>query len=344
VVYTGFGKCQVTKQKATDREECTYLPLIRSRSLSNMAATTTAAPSISCSGSSTGEALIVAVVFSSGDLGDVGRHAVAAALEYPASLIQQVRVLSSDPASLRESHWKCGCDGQHSFCEADLARLQLIPVDITTASAVASLTQHLQVVNAVISCLGNRQPFHDDCVAKKGTLQILRAITGHLRCHQQQEQQQESKGSPPLPALIMLSSVGIADDWPPMEWSREGQRLQGFFRTICWQQYQDLTGAELAVYQVAQTCPEWSFLIVRSVILEESTKPETAWYVQNTKYKDHPRADLAKMDCARFMVQQAVQPSLRRRAVVLGGAPVVEESTDGVGVYQKDSITTCPTG
>lgn len=246
--------------------------------------------------------LTVMIVYSSGDLGDVGRHAVAAALEYPESIIGQVRVLSCNFDSLQQSHWKCGCDERHSLSSTDFNRLELIPIDLATAT---SLGQHFSGVDAVISCLGNRQPFHDDCVAKTGTIKIVNAIT--------------SLDTPP--ALVMLSSVGIAEDWPPMEWCREGQRLQGFFRTICWRQYQDLTGAELAVHQGAQTCPAWNFLIVRSTLLSETEKPETEWYIQQTKHKDHPRAELAKMDCARFMTQEVVRPSMRRRAVVVGGLP-----------------------
>jgi hypothetical protein len=135
------------------------------------------------------------------------------------------------------------------------------------------------------------------------------------------------------PRFVMLSSVGIAEDWPPMEWSREGQRLQGFFRTICWMQYQDLSGAELATQQGAQTNKEFNFLIVRSVILDETTIPVGGWYVQVAKHKDHPPClELAKMDCARFLVEEAIFPSIRRRAVVVGGvtAPIpVSAATTG---------------
>jgi hypothetical protein len=113
-----------------------------------------------------------------------------------------------------------------------------------------------------------------------------------------------------------------------MEWSPEGPRLQGFFRTICWLQYQDLSGAELAISIGAQTDEGFNFLIVRSVILGETAKPVGGWYCQSAKHKDHPPcADFAKMDCARFMVQEAVDPSIRRRAVVVGGVPAAAPTT-----------------
>jgi hypothetical protein len=246
------------------------------------------------------EPITLLIIYSSGDLGDVGRHAVAAALEFPPSVVRQVRALSTNIDALAKRRWKCGCDEHHSVTESD--RLQLIQADCTTTN----LDQYMEGVSAVVSCLGNRRPFHDDCVAKLGTQGIMRAL---LR--------QEV-----TPRFVMLSSVGIAEDWPPMEWSREGQRLQGFFRTICWMQYQDLSGAELAIQQGGHTNEEFDFLIVRSVLLDETTKPVGGWYVQVAKHKDHPPClDFSKMDCARFMVEEAIIPSIRRRAVVVGGVP-----------------------
>jgi hypothetical protein len=258
-----------------------------------------AVAAITKSGTET-EPITLLIIYSSGDLGDVGRHAVAAALEFPPTVVRQVRALSTNIEALAKRDWKCGCQEQHSVTESD--RLQLIQDDCTTSN----LDQYMDGVSAVISCLGNRRPFHDDCVAKLGTQGIVQAL---LR--------QEV-----APRFVVLSSVGIAEDWPPMEWSREGQRLQGFFRTICWMQYQDLSGAELATQQGAQTNKEFDFLIVRSVILDETTIPVGGWYIQVAKHKDHPPClDLAKMDCARFMVEEAIFPSIRRRAVVVGGVP-----------------------
>jgi hypothetical protein len=251
------------------------------------------------------EPKIVAIFFSSGDLGDVGRHAVAAALDLPCTIVSTVRVLSSCIQSLEEDNWKCGC-GKHSFPEIDTQRLQLVRCDCTTQP----LEDHLQGVHAVISCLGNRKPFHSDCIAKTGTERIVRAILN----------------SRSVQRLVVMSSVGISDDWPPMEWSSEGSRLQGFFRTICWRQYQDLSGAELAVRQGAHTSPQLDFLIVRSVLLDETAKPVFRWYIQNAKHKDHPVNDFAKMDCARFMVQEAVCPTIRRRAIVVGAMPKIESA------------------
>lgn len=264
------------------------------------AGTASAAVAAAAKSGTESEPITLLIIYSSGDLGDVGRHAVAAALEFPPTVVRQVRALSTNIEALAKISWKCGCLEQHSVIESD--RLQLIQADCKTTN----LDQFMEGVSAVISCLGNRRPFHDDCVAKLGTQGIVQAV---LR--------QEV-----TPRFVMLSSVGIAEDWPPMEWTSEGRRLEGFFRTICWMQYQDLSGAELAIQQGARTNEEFNFLIVRSVILDETTIPVGGWYVQVAKHKDHPPClDLAKMDCARFMVEEAIIPSIRRRAVVVGGVP-----------------------
>lgn len=246
--------------------------------------------------------ITLAIVFSSGDLGDVGRHAVAAALEM-GDAVAKVRVLSNRLDLLDEPKWKCACPHPHVPSESDRRKLELIHVNVT--SPQANLAQHLQGVHAVISCLGNRKPFHPDCIAKVGTQRIVDAMA----------QQGNAK------RLVLLSSAGIADDWPPIEWSRDGLRLQGFFRTVCWKQYQDLSGAEMAVRQGAENSPGLDFLMVRAVHLTETAKPTGDWYVQKVKHQDHPTSEMAKMDCGRFMVQQCLHPTLHRTAVVVGGAP-----------------------
>lgn len=251
-----------------------------------------------------GGAKCIGIIYSSGDLGDVGRHAVEAALQMPSDVIHQIKVFSINcrHSLLQETDWKCGCPFPHGLhynidC---LDRIQLINIDCTKDD----LSQHLQDVDAVISCLGNRNPFLSDCIAKRGTQRIIQAMREN-RIHR----------------IVMLSSVGISNDWPPMEWSRSGDRMQAFFRTICWSQYQDLTGAELAIRLGSLENEKLDFLIARSVMLSEKSRPQNSWYIQNEKYQDHPVKYIAKLDCARFMVEEAVWPTLHKSAVVVGGMP-----------------------
>lgn len=231
----------------------------------------------------------LAICFSSGDLGDVGRHAVLAALELPPSVVARIRVFGSNvQQALFHDKWKCACPS-HDIHD-DNHRLDLIDhVDLTTDPV------DLHGVDAVLLCLGNRIPFHDDNIAYAATERIVL-------------QQQ-------VPRICLLTSVGLGDDWPPLPWDRShSQILQALFRTVCWTQFQDLSGAELVLRQQQN-----DFLVVRAVALDEERVPSGQWTVQTTKSEEPPASQLAHMDCARFLVQEAVKGSLSRTAVVLGG-------------------------
>ena len=78
--------------------------------------------------------------------------------------------------------------------------------------------------------------------------------------------------------------------------------LEGFFRTICWRQYQDLTAAEMATRQGAIRNPAFDFLIVRPVVLSEHGEPVGSWRIQTAKHEEHPTSEISKMDCARLMI------------------------------------------
>lgn len=164
-----------------------------------------------------GGATCLGIIYSTGDIGDVGRHAVEAALEMPSSVIKQIKVFSINCSHslLEDTDWKCGCRFSHDLYDRIdcLNRIQVINVDCSRDD----FSHHFTDVDAVISCLGNRNPFHPDSVAKLGTQRIVKAMLDN-RIHR----------------IVMLSSVGISNDWPPMEWSRSGDRLQAFFRTVCW--------------------------------------------------------------------------------------------------------------
>lgn len=245
------------------------------------------------------EGKVLGIFFSSGDLGDVGRHAVAAALELPPSVVARIRVFSKDISKLLEANWKCNCPKQHSFTQNDRDRLEFVSLDASQDHLVPAL----EGVHALVSCLGSRQPFPSERIVKQGTQRLVEAA---LACG--------------ISRFVMISSVGIADDWPPMHWSQEGRLLEGFFRTICWGQYQDLTAAEACARAAAQRNPAFDFLIVRPVALSEEAQPVGTWHLQSSKHEDpHPTTQISKMDCARLMVEEAIFPTLSQRAVVLGG-------------------------
>lgn len=224
-----------------------------------------------------------------------------AALELPPSVIARVRVLAKNPRESCSSSadWECGCPNHSS--END-SRVEWIPLDCTKDP----IATHLYGVDAVITCLGNRQPFHDDIIAHAGTENIVSAML-----------------SMRVSRICVLSSVGLGDDWPPLPWDAYGRILQGMFRTVCWPQFQDLSGAELCIRQKESAI---DFLVARVVATEEDVAPTGRWRIQEKRSHPPPSAHVSHLDCARFLVKEAVLPSLSRRAVVIGGDPSSSDS------------------
>jgi len=76
--------------------------------------------------------------------------------------------------------------------------MEVVQVDFEN---VKDLHDQLEGVDAVVSCLGNRQFFIGDRVAGVGTKLIVEAMNFH----------KINRG-------VFMSSIGICDDWPPVEW------------------------------------------------------------------------------------------------------------------------------
>lgn len=236
---------------------------------------------------------VLCILFSSGGTADVGRHAVQAALE---QFDGPIRVLTKDPKVLQESNWNCACPEPH---QVDLTRLDVRAVDVTNDD----LKEHLQDVGAVISGLGNRQPFHGDCVAQAGTRNLVNAMLHHG-----------------VSRLVMIASAGCNEDFPPMEFHWTGTVLKWLFRTVSRREYRDLCLAEDTLRNHVQA-NSIDYLIVRPVGLGEERSPVHAWVVQKQKYHDPLGPDMSKMDCSRFCLEEAVLPTYHRQAVVVGSDP-----------------------
>ena len=100
------------------------------------------------------------VLYGIGGLSDVGRHAILAALESPS--VAQVTVITEYPDLLNEKQWECGCTPPHTNPAIDhpdkVKVVELTSAWNTAGNHVELLKQHMQGADAVISCLGHRQP------------------------------------------------------------------------------------------------------------------------------------------------------------------------------------------
>jgi hypothetical protein len=236
---------------------------------------------------------MLVILYGSGGLSDVGRHAVQAALEIPGV---ECKVLTQHPEMLEESNWKCGCPQGHQLSEQDRKRIQVIPVKSWKDT---SLSAHFQGATGVVSCLGNREPFIGDWVAEEGNNCVIWGANEHK-----------------VDRVVVMSSVGIEEDWKPLEWHWAGIILACLFLTIGRKSYKDLTAMEKS-YRTSNL----DYLIVRPTGLGEDVVPVGKWFLQKEKHKDSVGIDLAKLDCARFMVQEALNPTLHKEAVVVGSEP-----------------------
>jgi hypothetical protein len=119
--------------------------------------------------------------------------------------------------------------------------------------------------------------------------------------------------------VVIMSSVGIQDDWPPLEFHWEFKALFFFFPQSMFLRmlpdYKDLSDAEEA-FLISK---DINHLITRPVGLGEEVVPQNKWLVQKEKYKDKCLyLNMAKLDCARFMIDEALNPTRHKTAVIVG--------------------------
>jgi len=94
-----------------------------------------------------------------------------------------------------------------------------------------------------------------------------------------------------------------------------GGAMACLFKTISKREFRDLTKAE----ETVKSAKEVDYLIIKPLGLGEDVVPTNEWKLQKKKYEDTVDINLAKLDCARFMVQEAINPTIHNNAVVIGG-------------------------
>lgn len=249
-------------------------------------------------------AAVLAILYSKGGLGDVGRHAVLAALERDD--VVKIKVFSQHPEMIQQCHpkknWNCGCPDKHVLTKEQLERVEVIPVG--EHWKVKDLSPHFEDVTAVVSCLGNRQMFIGDRVAAEGS----RALVSCMGTHK-------------ISRVVAMTSVCIGNDVPGVEWHYGGKIMGILFQTTSRREAVDLRRAELA-YEDS----DLDYLLIRPVGLGEDIVPVNEWFIQKKKFEDTLGINMAKLDCARFMVEEALKPTRHRTAVVVGADPEKEHA------------------
>jgi len=242
---------------------------------------------------------VLAILYSKGGLGDVGRHAVLAALERDD--VGSIKVFSEHPEKIQNFHpkknWNCGCPDKHVLTEEQLNRIEIISV--SHGWKVKDLSKHFEGVTAVVSCLGNRQCFIGDRVAAVGSRALVKCMKTH-----------------DISRVVAITSFGLGDDTPGLEWHFGGKVMSILFRTASRREGVDLRRAE-----VEYEDSDLDYLLIRPVGLGEKVVPVNEWFIQKKKFKDTLGINMAKLDCARYMVEEAINPTRHHTAVVIGADP-----------------------
>lgn len=247
------------------------------------------------------------ILYGIGGLSDVGRHAILAALENES--VQHITVITEYPEKLDEFNWECNCFPEKGHVNpfndpGNGSKLEMVKIDSWKTDR-AALSQHFEGATAVISCLGHRQPgwkypelIQRGLIAYDGNKQVIKAM-------------EASK----VDRVVVISSFGLRTDngsaWP--HWAR---RLMAFlFSTFMRKARNDLEAME-KLYQTSSL----DYLIVRPVGISEDKVPVGEYYLQEDG-EEAVGGNMAKMDASRFMVAQAVNPTIHRTSKVVGAKP-----------------------
>mmetsp|Transcript_1830 Transcript_1830/g.2698 ORF Transcript_1830/g.2698 Transcript_1830/m.2698 type:complete len:284 (-) Transcript_1830:1948-2799(-) len=247
------------------------------------------------------------ILYGIGGLSDVGRHAILAALEHAS--VQKITVITEYPEKLDEKDWDCGCPGGHTnpFQDPDHAlKLTMVKVD-TWKRPQPDLARHFRGVDAVVSCLGHRQPgrkypelIEKGLVALDGNKQVIQAM---------QENQ--------IDRAVVVSSIALKGD-KPRSWPHWANKIMAFlFLTMNRKAKQDLEAMEDEYLKTSL-----DYLFVRPVGISEDALPKGEYFIQDPGNKEEVvGGNMAKIDVARFMVDQAVNPTFHKTSRTVGAKP-----------------------
>jgi hypothetical protein len=249
------------------------------------------------------------ILYGKGGTADCGRHAVEVALKEHADIIGEVLVLTQYPELLEEANWNCACPGGHSLSkDGEHHRLKVVKIEDNNWKDSDNLVEHFHNASYVISALGNREPWKElenDWIAHIGTTAVVQAMKKAKNCTKR---------------IVVMSSVGVNEDWPPMEnipWNSGKYAMMGMvFMTMGKTSYKDMCAMEKSVIEEAKD-DALDYLFVRPVGIGPGAVPKNEWVIQKEKYKELTGYNVAKLDVARFCVQQSIEPTYSRRGVVI---------------------------
>jgi len=238
----------------------------------------------------------VAVFYATkGGMGDVGKFAIALAQEREPKLIVRAVALS-----IEESEGNgIGSDVDVTDSETRkkvekiLNTTEIVKIDVADESAEMKIREALEDVDAVITCLGNREPSMERWCSL-GTRKVINAM--------------KAKN---VKRLVCLSSMGIGKDY--LKTSPLTALWSFLLSTLLRSVRKDLKDLEKAVCESGL-----DFALVRPVGLTPSEKQQG--YCDHLLSRDdgNLKFALAKSDAASFMLDEALHPTIHGRDVTIG--------------------------
>lgn len=261
----------------------------------------------------------IAVLYATrGGMGDVGKFAMTLARLEP-SLSCNVRPIAMSVESSSEGTDKgLGVDVEDKTLRTKTESLlstmadSIVKIDVAKESAEAEIADALEGVDAVISCLGNRQPQMERWCSL-GTQKVVGAM--------------KAKN---VKRLVSLSSFGIGKDFTkrtPLNvlWAV-------LLRTLLRSARKDLYALEKGVRESGL-----DFVIVRPVGLTPSEPPQGSCDQLLSKKDGSLGFLLSKSDAAAFVLEQALAPTIHNREVTIGY--LTTRSTAGGAPTESDYST-----
>mmetsp|Transcript_16310 Transcript_16310/g.32213 ORF Transcript_16310/g.32213 Transcript_16310/m.32213 type:complete len:254 (-) Transcript_16310:36-797(-) len=240
----------------------------------------------------------IAVLFSSvgSGMGDVGKFIIAQAISNPAVRLRPLalsvpKTEGSDATITVDVKDQAGIDK----VAAGIAAFPNMPrLDITSPGAQAAIEQHIDGCDAVVACLGSRQPSKKTRWLGLGSQKVIAAM--------------QTKG---VRRLVNLSSMGIGDDFqPPNGWKTF---WWWFLRLVIPGALKDLNAMEKNVMG-----SNLDYLQVRAMGLTPECPPCGKTDVLEKAGDGKLAMASSKEDVAAFMLQEAMSPTRHQVAVTVG--------------------------
>mmetsp|Transcript_29417 Transcript_29417/g.73867 ORF Transcript_29417/g.73867 Transcript_29417/m.73867 type:complete len:253 (-) Transcript_29417:2302-3060(-) len=248
-----------------------------------------------------GSAKIALLYGTIGGLGDVGKFAVIHAFTQLEPSDIRVVALSAEATEGSglglEIDVKVDAAAEHESFKHAIENLDVKKVDVESDGAEGEIAAAINGVDAVVACIGNRQPSMARWLAV-GARKIVAAM--------------KSKS---IERLVILSSMGIGEDFVSrlnpisLLWS-------GMLWTVLRSARKDLYDLEASVEGSGL-----DYLIVRPMGIDPGCAKQGKWKLLQSAEDGKLEFTISKSDVALFLVEQALEPTLQKTAVTIGSEP-----------------------